>query len=78
MIEVKNFGTSNINMAIDGKIITLKPGQCTLMDEEIYKTYITVFPNLKPNMEHVVIESDESEIELPKVTKNGKGKKRGK
>lgn len=78
MIEVKNFGTCNITMANEGVIMTLKPGQSTYMDEKLYESYITVFPNLRPNVEHVIIESDESEIEKPKATKNVKGKKRGK
>lgn len=78
MIEVKNFGTSNIAMAHGGTILVIKPGQCTMMDEKLYKMYITVFPNLRPNTEHVIIESDEQEIEKPKAKKNDKGKKRGK
>lgn len=79
MIEVKNFGTSVINLSINGMITSVKPGQSTLLDEEIYKSYITIFPNLRPNTESVVIEAEGNEIEVPKVQKNaGKGKKRGK
>lgn len=78
MIEVKNFGTCNIVMANEGKLVTLKPGQSTYMDEKLYEAYVTVFPNLRPNIEHVIIESDEQEIEQPKAKKNDKGKKRGK
>lgn len=68
MIEVKNFGTCNITMANNGVILTLKPGQSTYMDEKLYESYITVFPNLRPNIEHVIIEADEEEIEKPKKT----------
>lgn len=79
MIEVKNFGTSNITMVNAGVIMALKPGQSTYMDENIAEGYMRVFPNLRPNIEHVIIESDTEEIEQPKAKKNvGKGKKRGK
>lgn len=78
MIEVKNFGTCNITMANEGVILTLKPGQSTYMDEKLYESYITVFPNLRPNVEHVIIESDTEEIEQPKAKRNVKGKKHGK
>lgn len=79
MIEVKNYGTSIINLAINGDITTIKPGQCCRLKEDVYKTYATIFPNLQPVMEYAIIEAEEQEIEQPKAKRNvGKGKKRGK
>lgn len=79
MIEVKNHGTSTINLAIKGTIVTIKPGQCCELSEEVYKSYSTIFPALQPVVEYAIIEADTNDIEVPKVKKNaGKGKKRGK
>ena len=79
MIEVKNHGTSTINLSIDGEIVTIKPAQCCRLNEDIYKSYSTIFPALRPVVEYAIIEADEQLIEQPKAKKNvGKGKKRGK
>lgn len=79
MIEVKNNSTDTINLAIDGQIITIKPLQCCMLPEDVYKSYITIFPALRPIIEHAIIESEGQEIVTQKGKKDaGKGKKRGK
>lgn len=77
MIELKNYGTHTINMATEGQIISVKPMQCCRIPKELYKTYVTIFPSLRPVVEYAIIESEAEEIETPKpVKKSVKGKKR--
>lgn len=66
MIEVKNYGTKIINLALDGTIVAVKPSQCIMLDEEVYKSYMTIFPKLRPFVESVVIEAEAQDIEEPK------------
>jgi len=79
MIEVKNYGTEIIALSFNGRIVTIKPQQSTYLDEEIYKSYIKLFPNLRPITEYAIIEAEGQTFEAAKGKKNvGKNKKRGK
>lgn len=74
-MKVKNFGETVINLFIDGKIITINPANECNIEDDIYKTYISIFPALRPVVETKIIEAEEQKIEKPKAKKNGKNKK---
>ena len=77
MIEVKNYGTRSVTLAVNGSLIMIKPGQCTHLDEKLYESYIKIFPSLRPVTEYAIIEADTEEIEQPAPKKTAsKGKKR--